>query len=543
LAKEPDRRYQTGDEFVTDLQAVLDALRQNSSPSFSRVELPSQRALSIEPPPPKISGPIEVPPGVDPHEWRLSEALRLMPEFEKAIDGGNASQARIALSDLETRLAGDIRFAEALRLCHSRLAEIDVPKAMPSTDEAPPPSPSPQTGTQPAEIAVAAGASQAVGLDDVTFLRSPSPVPSSFQPPTEVEAELQEPPLPREAAVPLKHEATPPEEVASAPKKSEGFAMPPEAKELPAWTTLLAALGKLDPKTTKLTVIVAGATLCAILLAFAMITAMRSLPIEASTATAETRRDAVLYAGPAASEKKIAAVRSGTLLNVLRLPDSADQQWIRVQRVTPKVLNPGYIRVGELSDWKAKTGSSALALVRLFRPPESAPPDQIQEQINKLNDVVARFSADPAANEARLDISRWKLLLIRRQQEAGTPGADLGQALTSLRPDVEALAGDVKLQGQVLDLLNQIDALFADVQAAGPQPPPTNQPAPANTQPPVDVSAWMEKATAAWADGDYGLAQQNVKRVLQYQPNNKDALALRNRIDTALAREKAYETK
>jgi hypothetical protein len=312
-----------------------------------------------------------------------------------------------------------------------------------------------------------------------------------------------------------------------------------KAKQSPPWTPLKQGLGKLDPKTTKLTLIAAAATICVILLAFALITAIRPVPIEAAAATAETRRDTALYAGPGPSEKKITAVRSGTLLNVLRLPDSADQQWIRVQRVAPKVFNPGYIRLGELNDWKAKTGSSTLALVRLFGPPDSAPGDQIQEQINKLNDVVARFSTDTAANEARLEISRWKLLSIRRQQEGGASGTDLGQALTSLRPDVEALAGDVKLQGRVLDLLNQIDSLFAAVQTtpAAPQ----SQPAP--TPQPVDTSAWMEKAKVFWDDGDYTAARQNVSRVLQYQPTNKEALALRNKIETALAREKQYEKK
>jgi serine/threonine protein kinase len=560
LAKDPDRRYQTGDEFATDLQTVLDAIRQNASPSFSKVELPSQRALSIETPAPQISGPIEVPPGVDPHEWRLSEALRLMPEFETAIDNGNASHARAALGQLETRLAGDIRFAEALRLCRSRLSEIDLPKTTASTGQlaAAPPAASPQTETQPAEIAVGAGAGagQAVNLDDVTYLRSPAPVPASFQPPAEVEFVPREPAEPPREALPpqeedaavvpeaaLAQQAAVAQEAASAKKAPDLPSAPPKGKALPPWTTLTNALRRLDPKTTKLTLIAAGATLCVILLAFVVITAMRPVPIEAAAATAETRRDAALYAGPAASEKKISVVRTGTLLNVLRLPESADQQWIRVQRVTPKVINPGYIRLGELADWKAKTGSSALALVRLFRPPDSATDDQIQEQIDKLNSVISGFPNDPAANEARLDISRWKLLLIRRQQEGGASGTNLGQALTSLRPEVEALAGDVKLQGQVLDLLNQIDALFAAVQA--PPPALQSQPQPAATAqtPSVDINSWMGKARVAWEDGDYVVARQNVMKVLHYQSNNKEAQDLKSKIETALDREKAYATK
>jgi hypothetical protein len=333
---------------------------------------------------------------------------------------------------------------------------------------------------------------------------------------------------------------------------------PPKTKELPLWATLTQALGRLDPKTTKLTMIAASATLCVILLAFVVITRTRPVPIEAATATAETRRDAAVYAGPTASEKKIAALPSGTLLNVLRLPDSADQQWIRVQRVSPKVFSPGYIRLHELTDWKAKTGSSALALVRLFRPPDSATTDQIQEQINKLNDLVARFSTDPVAKEARLDVSRWKLLSIRRQQEAGSSGNDLAQALTSLRPEVDAATNDPKLQDRAHDLLNQIDSLYTEVQAA--PPPPQPQPAPnyvrrgapgpilldqLRKQGPslAEINSWMDKARAAWDnDGDYTLARQYILRILQYQPSNKEALNLKTRIEAALTAEKAYET-
>src|ERR1035438_5061089 len=47
LAKDPDQRYQTGDEFAVDLRTVLDALRGNASPSFSGIQLPSQHAVPL----------------------------------------------------------------------------------------------------------------------------------------------------------------------------------------------------------------------------------------------------------------------------------------------------------------------------------------------------------------------------------------------------------------------------------------------------------------------------------------------------------------
>src|SRR5207244_9638829 len=83
LARDPSQRYRTGDEFAADLRAVLDAMRLNSSPTFSRVELPSQRALPDEPSVHsggEMAPASAVPAGRGPAEWHLSEALRLLPE-------------------------------------------------------------------------------------------------------------------------------------------------------------------------------------------------------------------------------------------------------------------------------------------------------------------------------------------------------------------------------------------------------------------------------------------------------------------------------
>src|ERR1019366_9227080 len=82
LAKEPDQRYETGDVFSADIRAVLDGLKQNASPTFSRFELPSESAVQIKddfrvvPPAPLVETRTP-PPSQDADEWRLSEVLRL----------------------------------------------------------------------------------------------------------------------------------------------------------------------------------------------------------------------------------------------------------------------------------------------------------------------------------------------------------------------------------------------------------------------------------------------------------------------------------
>src|SRR5258708_2517442 len=57
LAKDPAQRYASAEEFSGDLKAVLDAVRMESSPTLSRVELPSDRPI----PPADVVAAPEVP--------------------------------------------------------------------------------------------------------------------------------------------------------------------------------------------------------------------------------------------------------------------------------------------------------------------------------------------------------------------------------------------------------------------------------------------------------------------------------------------------
>jgi serine/threonine-protein kinase len=119
LAKDPNNRYGSCGEMADDLRAVLDGIRNNASPSMSKVELPSRRAPFR--PQPQIDGDPALlkpaPAGENPAEWRLSEVLRLIPEFEEATERRNELKARKALEELKAIATVDRRFVEAAESC------------------------------------------------------------------------------------------------------------------------------------------------------------------------------------------------------------------------------------------------------------------------------------------------------------------------------------------------------------------------------------------------------------------------------------------
>ncbi|MGA2725576.1 MAG: serine/threonine-protein kinase [Bryobacteraceae bacterium] len=500
LEKDPNQRYQTGDEFAADLRTVLDALRGNASPSFSGIQLPSDNAIPPARIQPEPVSSVAVPEGQDAQEWRLSEALRLLPEFEAAIKCRDLDRAQAAVVDLEGRLAGDVRFTEAIRLCRSRLLELGSENG---ASEATPPdqSTSSVAGDTLAESplvhppqANAAGAGS-VDLDATLF-------GSSAATAVDLPSQPSQPPfsdVPAEAASPT-------------------YATSPEITRpnLERWKSLG----------------IAGAiVVCAISVLIAGIVALRPVPVEPSIATAVVSvASANVFAGPGATAKKIAAVSSGTQLNVLRLPTSRDQKWINVQVVRPKVFRPGYVRVAELRDWHGKTSVAALALIRMFSPGKSGAEGEISGQIQELNNLASRFSGDPAAKEARLDAARLRLSLAQRRKSSGSPPEEWQSELKEAQQELEPLAGDQVFRAQALDLTVQIDKLLAAKPSGILSPSPTAlAPPPASPS----VSELLARAGQLREDGDYLAAERMIDQILRISPRNKDAQALRDKIRRA----------
>ncbi len=512
LAKDPDQRYQTGEEFAADLRMVMDALRGNASPNFSGFQLPSQHAVPRAQPPESTPG-IEAPKDQDAQEWRLSEALRLLPEFEAAIERRDFTRADAAVVDLENRLAGDVRFTEAIRLCRSRLRELDSETMAMPHQSMPPVQPAPAVTAEalpqspPAlQSPASPAADRIIDLDATIFAL---PANTSIDPPRHPPQRFL-PDVPAEAVSPA-------------------YIAEPETPTVPS--SKPARIARPNLERWKLLSIAGGAAVCAILVLVAGVAALRPVPVESSVATAVVRVASTnIYADAGAAANKIASVPGGTRLNVLRLPTSRNQQWINVQAVTPKVLRPGYVRAAELRDWQGQNSVAALALIRTLGPAEPESDQEIHVRIQELNNLASRFGGEPAAKEAQLDVARLQFTLAQRGKAAGRSVEDLQAELKTAHQELEMLTGEQSLRVRALDLIRQIDELLADAPAAIADPVQT---AAAPPPPPPDVSSLLARAIQLRQDGDYQGANILIDRILRMSPGNKDARALRDKLRRA----------
>ena len=156
LAKDPDERYKSADEFARALRAVL--AKCFSAESLSTV---SAESLSIQSPSSVVSMP--APPPVSPElpkdmntEYKMSEILGALQRFDAALDRENVAEARSALQTVDRLAKIDDRFAAAATESHGRLSELEarVP-APPPVAVTPPPvtAARPPVATAPPSIA------------------------------------------------------------------------------------------------------------------------------------------------------------------------------------------------------------------------------------------------------------------------------------------------------------------------------------------------------------------------------------------------------
>jgi serine/threonine protein kinase len=564
MSKDPEERYRTCNELADDLKAVLDSVNNNASPSFEPETLPSDRApVNVEPktidpafaPNPSLLKP--APQGEDEHEWRLSEVLRLIPEFEGAVDRRDAASAKRLFTELVTIQSVDGRFGEAVELCRTKLGILDVPPEAPSALPAEPPSspkyclhcraanrtaavyciqcgatfpesdrpkpvpvpaPLPMMGTVDSDATI-------VGNPESLLMQMPKPVPP---PPTPM---AMEKPKPIEVLPPKPGPKAPP------PVKKPGFKITKEQQRI---------------------AVVAGGTLAVIaLLTFAFTYLSRPVPVEAWVATASLgAAKSGLAANP--GEAAFQELNSGQRLNILKLPGTATQEWIQAQFVpTPAdASKPGFIRISDLDprSWQTESPDDQLALIRLFRGVPGARPEA-----EALQALIDAFPQSQAARDAQNDLLRFAIEDLKRQTEGGTvTDIPAFQARLTALQERAATAGD---DPSIKEQIDEIGAKLKELEAAanppkgakGKPPVPARPPGvlPPLTQVVVTPSSGPSQSQldAKLAQGRVllssgkGIAEQlsNAQKarslaqeVLGVQSSNKDARSLREDADSVI---------
>jgi serine/threonine-protein kinase len=509
LAKDPEQRYQRVDDLGADLRAIAEALRLNASPTFSRVQLPSAR--DIAPPQAAQASAADLsllqpaPAGEDPYEWRTSEVLRLMPEFDKALELRQPAQARKILEQLEAIGAVDQRFGQTVDLCRKRLAAVPAVAAEPSpgTTDGGVRKYCPTCGTpnrRQAQFCIGCGASFAE-----QSMAGQKPLP----PPQAVTATT----------------------VFRAPTREEIFGPPPP---LPA-----TAPPPVQPQPqSKVLLIVAGAVVLLLIVAGLLWTLLRQPKAEPAVAQALVHADKTdVYRQP--GKDSIVSLSHGDRVQVLRLPSTKDDEWTQVQFVGPKkTYAPGYARTADLEGWDSSNADSALALLRTFAPAGSANDWEVDSQIKRLRDFIQRFPGTRAVKLAHIEIANLEMGVINRKRAAGDPVTSWTSRLDNIRAQLGAVGSGVEIDAAKEELQRNVTALAAEA-ASTPVVKPPDPTTPVNTAPRDNINQLLAQATSLWNENKYQEAEAVVERILRVQPGNASAIALQKKIKSALELERS----
>jgi serine/threonine protein kinase len=550
LAKDSDRRYRSGAEFAEDLRALLEIVRQNASPTFGGPPvLPSERAIAITPREPKSEPttplPDTTPAGEDPYEWRFSEIMRLMPEFEDAMKVRDENAARAVLQQLESVAAVDQRFAEAIALCRSHVASLRV-ASVPVPSQGSPKASSPDNSfdEDPTTTPTVCDACGGLNRSAAQFCRTcgarlkvdtPKPAGSAAaEPMRDYVTDFF-----KLDALRTGPEKTLVAEPAKPPTSFDPVVKPiapqvPTPAKLPSMEQLLADLNSSAAALSRSKTVWAAAGLLALIVLLVALLLNGPIPVSAAVAVARVNaRNAAIHEGRLESSKTLVAVQAGDQVRVLKAPVSLDQEWVQVQYVSPKqrAFRPGYMHTSDLDDWDSQNPDIALSLIRIFRADRAGTVAQIDSCLAALEQSTTRFARTPAVLQARLLMAELQIKAVRLLKESGALAATWQARLDAARNDILSAGHDPALRERASELQAQLDIL-------SDQPPPVATPAPSappvtqtvtQTQPPqpaLSVQALLAQAEKYRSAHNFDKAEALVKRVLARDPNNAQALEL-----------------
>jgi eukaryotic-like serine/threonine-protein kinase len=499
LAKDPAQRYQTVEEFG---QALREAAREGwGSPATAATRPPVPRATPDPADAPAPAAPATPEPAIPQFantEYKMSAILFALQQFDEAMDGRNAAQARTALATVEALAKVDDRFATAARESRTRLQELEA-SLPPEPEPAPPapvytpppivetpgpapvpPAPAPRTTPPPVQTMLAAppvpapepevSAAPAAPVDDATSMFGVPPSLRRKAPPVA-------PPEHRPTVIP-----TPPAPVP--PRTPAPEVTPPPAAQ---------------PAAQNRTVIIVAAAGGALILIAVMVWliargggSVAPAPALATARVAAAQTD--IRRDPSDSADVVATLKKGDPVNVIRPPRSRSQEWTEVQYVAGKTVSrAGAMHTADLDHWSSTKPDIALYLVEMYAPGPGAGDAELREYAQKLSTFLKQFSGTPQQAEARAELDKINAALDRTAAPPPPP--------TRTKP-------------------------LSAPSSAAPAPPPKSEPA-------FNADDELKRAAQAWEKGDYDQAERILKHILQQRPDLASARIMLQRVQRA----------
>ena len=542
LSKDPDCRYATGNEFAADLRAILDGLRQNSSPRFSHFALPSLRAPVAAKP---SSSPILNPSDSrDPEEWRLSEFLRVLPAFENAVERGDHANAERTLIELDSIGGDDMRFTESLRMCEAKILEISPVSPGPALFSAtradgladdPVPGESFDHWLRSAVSATQPETTTSVLPTDSASRDQHDAIckgcggrnrrEASFC--SDCGARMSRPDAPTPAVTPQINATAPQTTIASSRSGTGlkrvistcGVVSDRAAGQVRRlWRDVSRNVpGVPRPKPKML--IVDTAIVVGLIIAGVWYISRTRTPLEPYVAVGEIQMPRTPLLRVLNDPKtRIASLAAGTRVDLLKQPSADGQAWLRVQPVVKeKALPSGFVKRDAVDDWKTARPDVALALARRQISLQNAGDADVLQQISVLHAVITRFPGTPEARTAAIEEANLLLELSRREQRAGQPEAEWRNRAQQARSLVAALPSDPQLAA----IRHQADVMLGSDKPIDPGPSPTPDPA--------DL-ADLRKARSLLSIYDYNSALRVLGDYLTRHPDDREARGLQIKV-------------
>jgi len=252
----------------------------------------------------------------------------------------------------------------------------------------------------------------------------------------------------------------------------------------------------------------------------------RSAPLSSAQASAlVVSSEARLLSAADLGARPILTLRRGDRVNVLRAPDSRQQEWVEVQRVAAgRASRPGYLKSSEVGDWQSENPEVAIRLLKLFAPGPGAGEAEIRRHLEKMTAFLGLHAISPQGPEANLETANLNVALARLAKNQGQGGAEWQHYIDAAAGQLANAATDGALSARAEQTRRDLQSLR---DAAQPATPAVAPPRPA----PPEVA--LRRAEEAWRNGRYGDAARILNGLLAARPGYTPAIAMREKVRRA----------